>query len=243
MREPDGLSLDQVEEIEKLSLRALFTAARDFGFDAWDIFAQSNDDPKDVAEDATREMLDRLGGFGISQRIFGNVDYRKARYVVLPEYSVRQALFVDSKAEKASSTATLQMSQLSMRVRQHRGGRNVDVPGKIRVYETYDGQTYLSTILLAHYHYEANSDGTGKDRPPYKLGKLTLSAIPNGTLQDRYNPDASESIWLAGRNAPTLGEEFRVRLSFRALQEKALWRVQTITYDTTKRRISAKWSS
>lgn len=114
MREPDSLSLDEIEDIEKVSLRALFTAARDFGFDAWDVFNQSNDDPKDVAEDVTREMLDRFGGFGLSQRIFGNVDYRKTRYVVLPSYSLRQALFVDSKAEKASSTATLQMSQLSI---------------------------------------------------------------------------------------------------------------------------------
>jgi len=242
MRNPDSLSLDEIENIEKLSLRALFTAARDFGFDAWDIFSQSNDDPKDVAEDATREMLDRFGGFGISQRIFGNVDYRKARYVVLPDYSVRQALFVDSKAEKASSTATLQMSQLSMRVRQHRGGKNVDIPGKIKVYEMYEGQPFLATILLAHYHYEANSDGSGRDRPPYKVEKLTLAAIPNGRLQERYNPDASNSIWLAGRNAPTLGEEFRVRLSFRALQEKASWRIQVINYDAAKRKSYAKWS-
>src|SRR3972149_4087952 len=124
MREPDSLSLDEIEDIEKVSLRALFAAAKDFGFDAWDVFNQSNDDPKDVAEDVTREMLDRFGGFGLSQRIFGNVDYRKARYVVLPGYSVRQALFVDSKADKESSTATLQMSQLSMRVRQHRSGQN-----------------------------------------------------------------------------------------------------------------------
>lgn len=155
MREPENLELDEIESIEKLSLRALVTAAIDFGFDAWEVFHQSSDDPKDVAEDVTREMLDRLGGYGVSQRVFGNVDYRKARYVILPEFAVRQALFVDSKAEKSSTNATLQMSQLSMRVRQHRGGQNVDVPGRIAVHETYDQQSYLSTILLAHYHYEA----------------------------------------------------------------------------------------
>jgi hypothetical protein len=243
MREPATLSLDEIEDVERVSLRALFTAARDFGLDAWDIFNQSNDDPKDVAEDATREMLDRLGGFGIAQRIFGNVDYRRARYVVLPAYAVRQALFVDSKAEKASSTATLQMSQLSMRVRQHRGGGSVDVPGKIRTHEIYDKKSYLSTILLAHYHYDAHSDGSGKDRPPYVLRELTLAAIPNGRLQDRYNPDSSDTIWLAGRNAPSLGEEFRVRLSFRALEQKAPWRVQRLVYDAKKRRLSANWSS
>lgn len=239
MREPGNLDLDEIESIEKLSLRALFTAATDFGFDAWEVFHQSNDDPKDVAEDVTREMLDRLGGYGVSQRVFGNVDYRKARYVILPEFAVRQALFVDSKAEKSSTNATLQMSQLSMRVRQHRDGQNVDVPGKIAVHETYDQQFYLSTILLAHYHYEAHAIGTGKDVPPYRLLKLTLVAIPSGRLQDRYNPDHVETIWMAGRNAPSRGEDFRVRLSFSALGEKARWRVQTIEYDTNNKCILA----
>lgn len=56
----------------------------------------------------------------------------------------------------------------------------------------------------------------GKDVPPYRLLKLTLVAIPNGRLQDRYNPDHVETIWMAGRNAPSRGEDFRVRLSFSA---------------------------
>lgn len=242
MREPASLTLDEIEAIEKQSLRALFLAAVEFGFDAWDVFFQSHDDPKDVAEDVTREMLDRLGGYGATQRIFGNVDYRKARYVVLPEFAVRQALFVDSKAEKASSTATLQMSQLSMRVRQLRQGVPVDVPGKIGCIEEYERKAYLSTILLAHYHYETSEQGSGRDIPPYRLRGLTMAAIPNGQLQARYNPDPRETIWLAGRNAPTLGEEFRVRLSFSALKLKARWRVQHLDYESAKRTFSAEWS-
>lgn len=57
MREPGNLDLEEIESIEKLSLRALYTAAVDFGFDAWEVFHQSSDDPKDVAEDVTRECL------------------------------------------------------------------------------------------------------------------------------------------------------------------------------------------
>ena len=91
MRGPAQLTLGEIENIEKLSLRALFLAFCDFGFDAWEVFHQSSDDPKDIAEDATREIMDRLGGYGVSQRIYGNVDYRKARYVVLPDFAVRQA--------------------------------------------------------------------------------------------------------------------------------------------------------
>lgn len=134
------------------------------------------------------------------------------------------------------------MSQLSMRVRQHRGGQNVDVPGTIAVHETYDQRSYLSTILLAHYHYEAHGSGMGKDVPPYRLLKLTLVAIPNGRLQDRYNPDHVETIWMAGRDAPSRGEGFRVRLSFSALGARARWRVQTIEFDTNNKRTLATWN-
>ena len=109
LRDPNNLTPEEIEAIEKQSLRSLYTAAFDFGFDAFDIFAQSSDDPKDIAEDITREMLDRLGGYQLQQRILGNVDYRKARYIILSEFSVRQALFVDSKAEKSSNSATMQM--------------------------------------------------------------------------------------------------------------------------------------
>ncbi|MDQ3563724.1 MAG: SfiI family type II restriction endonuclease [Pseudomonadota bacterium] len=63
--------------------------------------------------------------------------------------------------------------------------------------------------------------------------------MPNGRLQDRYNPDHVETIWMAGRNAPSRGEDFRVRLSFSALGEKARWRVQTIEYDTNNKCILA----
>lgn len=243
VREPESLTSDEIESIEKQSLRVLFTAATDFGFDAWEIFHQSNDDPKDVAEDVTREMLDRLGGYSVLQRIFGDVDYRKARYVILPDFAVRQALFVDSKAEKdRPNSATLQMSQLSLRVRQNRAGTDVDVPGKIGVYENYDGRPYLSTILLTHYYYEGSGIRSGRDVPPYYLKKLTVAAIPNGVLQDRYNPDPINTIWRAGRDAPSRGEEFRVRLSFPKLKEKMHWRVQTVEFDRRARIASATWS-
>jgi len=99
-RLPGSLTEDEIEALEKAALRALWIAARDFSLDAWEYFRQSTDDPKDIAEDVTREMLDRMGGYQIDQRLYGNVDYRKARYAIYPDMAVRQALFVDSKAEK-----------------------------------------------------------------------------------------------------------------------------------------------
>jgi len=84
------LSPAEIEGIERLTLRWLFQAAVDFGSAATEIFHQSPDEVKDVAEDVTREMLDSLSGFNVSQRIYGTVDYKKARYIILPDMAVRQ---------------------------------------------------------------------------------------------------------------------------------------------------------
>lgn len=235
LRDPASLAEQEIEDAEKQSLRCLFQAEVDFGYDAAEIFSQSVDEVKDVAEDLTREMLDRFGGYQIAQRIFGNVDYRKARYMVFPDVSIRQALFVDSKAEKACRTATLQMSQLSMSVRQRRGGTVVEQPGKLPPISVYQGLNYLTTTLLVHYHYEDDPDGR------HILRDATLAAVPNGKLQSRYNPNADDTIWLVGRNAPTLGEDFRVRLAFAKLEGKAPWRVQRIVYNQGARRIDYGW--
>jgi len=235
LRDPNNLTPDEIEAIEKQSLRSLYTAAFDFGFDAFEIFAQSSDDPKDIAEDITREMLDRLGGYQLQQRILGNVDYRKARYIILSEFSVRQALFVDSKAEKSSSSATMQMSQLALAVRQVRGGAEVEENGDLPAISLHGGLPFITTTLLAHYNYEEELNKR------YKLKQLTLAAVPNGKLQNRYNPNSNDTIWIAGRNAPSRGEEFRVRLSFHRLKLKAAWRTQTLEYNRADRSIRSKW--
>ena len=60
---------------------------------------------------------------------------------------------------------------------------------------------------------------------------LIVACVPNGMLQARYNPDANDGIWLAGRNAPTLGEDFRVRVNYKRLRSKAPWRVEEIGLD------------
>lgn len=179
-------------------------------------------------------MLDRLGGYQVQQRILGNVDYRKARYIILPDFSVRQALFVDSKAEKSSSSATMQMSQLALTVRQVRGNSEVAQSGDLPSVSIHGGQSFITTTLLAHYYYEDHDN-------KYKLKHLTLAAVPNGILQDRYNPDSQDTIWIVGRNAPSRNEEFRVRLSFSRLKLKAPWRIQTIEYNLEERSVRSKW--
>ena len=117
-------NLPRREEIEKASLRLVVQAILDFRDDAIAIFREESDSVADIGEDITREALDRMGMSKIDQRLFGKMDYKRARYLFHPEYAIKQALFVDSKAEKISGqgTATLQTSQISMTVKQIRSG-------------------------------------------------------------------------------------------------------------------------
>ncbi|NLY76249.1 MAG: BglI family type II restriction endonuclease [Firmicutes bacterium] len=232
------LTLDEIENIEKLSMRWLYQSVLDFGFESYVIFYHSPDDVKDVAEDVTREILDRLPGFNIQQRIFGTVDYKKARYVILPHEIVRQAIFVDSKAEKDSDrTATLQKSQTSMIIKQIRNGQAVEVQGLLPSIYTHNNMQFLTSTLLLHYFY-IDDETSGR----HILQHITLCCIPNGLLQNRYNPTPNDSFWRAGRNAPTRNEEFRVRVSFNDLQQKANWRVQRIKFLPESKSVSSIWN-
>jgi len=214
---------DRLEEIEKASLRLVTQAIYDYRTIAEEIFREESDSVADIGEDITREAMDRMGMSKIDQRLFGKVDYKRACYLFHPDFAIKQALFVDSKAEKVSGQgrATLQTSQFSMVVRQVRFGGEIEVPGKLPTILTIKDEVYLTTTLFVKYNYrEQESQNI--------LESITLAAVPNGILQESYNPTAQDTIWIAVRNAPTLGEEFRVRLSFSRLKRKANWRVQKI---------------
>ena len=159
-KDPDMLSLDDIETIEELTSRWIFQAVYDFGMEAYEIFLNSPDSVKDIAEDITRELLDRLAGFNVQQRIYGTVDYKKARYVILPDQTVRQALFIDSKAEKENRSATIQMSQSSMRVRQRRSGIEINEKGFLPEISRYGGKNYLTTTGLVHFMYHDDNNGS-----------------------------------------------------------------------------------
>lgn len=222
---PEDLQRDinRLEEIEKASLRMVTQAIYDYRNEAAEIFKEEIDLVADIGEDITREALDKLGMSRIDQRLFGKIDYKRARYIFHPEYSIKQALFVDSKAEKIEGqrTATLQTSQTSMKIEQIRSGKPVSVEGKLPKILELKEQKFITTTIFVKYNYA--EDGEYK-----KLENVTIAALPNGFLQRRYNPSATNNIWLVGRNAPSRGEEFRVRLSFEKLKSKANWRVQKI---------------
>lgn len=175
--DPSTLTDEQIELIERLSMRFVYQAVRDFALEAVYIFANSPDDQTEVAEDTTREALGRLPGFPIPARIFGVMDFKRAGYTFLPEFATRQALLVDSKAEKASNVARLQTSQTSLRIRQVRQGQVIDEPGRLDAIMSLHGNPFLTTTIFVHYNYE---DRVGGGR---SLKNITLAALPNGRLQ------------------------------------------------------------
>jgi hypothetical protein len=216
--DPQSLETDpaRLEEIEKASMRLVTYAVYDFRETAADIFANEKDKVADIGEDITREALDRLGVSRIDERLFGKVDYKRARYVFHPEYALRQALFVDSKAEKIAdqTTATLQTAQTSLRIRHTRGGVPVDEAGTLPRVLVTNRASYLTTTIIVKYGYEESAVGS------YRLIAITVAALPNGMLQDFYNPSATDTIWRVGRHSPSRREAFRVRLVFGLLKAK-----------------------
>lgn len=223
--DPENLitNLDLLEGIEKGSLRLVVQALCDFRATAVEIFQREKDLAADIGEDITREALDRIGMSKIDVRLFGKIDYKRARYAFNRDYAIRQALFVDSKAEKTEgqATATLQTAQTSMRIRHVRQRREVDVPGKLPTAIPTEKGKLLTTTIFVKYNYRVL-------RAKNRLETITVAALPSGMLQEHYNPTAHDTIWRAGRNAPSRGEAFRVRLVFALLKDKMNWRVQHI---------------
>lgn len=222
--------LEKVERLEQVVMSMFVQAITDYRKDAVTIFQEETDSPQDIAEDVTREAIKSMGVPGIRDRLYGKVDVKKPIYVFLPEPKM-VALMLDAKAEKKNGdrTATIQMSQTSMHVRMRRANKEVDEPGKLEKTIKRTGRTYQVVTVIAKYVYEK----IGKSQ---QLHSIIVACIPNGVLQDKYNPTSSDTIWLAGRNAPTLGEDFRVRLSYKKLRDKAMWRVQEIDLPSRRKK-------
>ncbi len=210
------MTLDQMEHLERTAFSMVVQAFTDYHQTASTVFQEETDLPQDIAEDVTREAIESMGLSGVGDRLYGKVDYKKAIYVFLPEARA-VALMLDAKAEKGNGSATLQMSQISMRVRMRRAGLVVDEPGHLEQEIVRNKRTFYVVTVIAKFLYT--------DKATRTLERIILACIPNGKLQDRYNPTPTDTIWRAGRDAPTRGEDFRVRLVYEALRAKAAWRV------------------
>lgn len=221
-----------MEQLEKTVLAMVVQALKDYLSDAVIIFREETDLPQDIAEDITREALERMGLSGPGDRLYGKVDVKKAIYVFLPKVHP-VALMLDAKAEKPNGdrAAVIQMSQTSMRVRMCRKGQAIDEAGKLEREIIRDGRSFYVATVIAKFIYQDLDEAPILYEEPNgvrRLLRVVVAAIPNGQLQERYNPTADDTIWRVGKDAPTLGEKFRVRLNYELLHAKAPWRVQEI---------------
>lgn len=220
------INIPSIENVEQAAMHLVVRSVKDFLPEAIEIFRKETDLPQDVAEDCTMEALQTLGASNLHQRLFGKIDYKKAIWLFFPDREQAVALFVDSKAEKpeGASTATIQLSQTSMEIRMIRSGEIVKEKGLLPTsIQSANGELQVVTIFVK-YVYSPLENTTG-----YILHKIIVFCLPSGELQSRYNPDENRSFWRAGRNAPTLGEEFRVRVKLQSLKEFADWRVVEVS--------------
>lgn len=219
------MTLDELEQVEQTTLEMVVQALTDYGQQAKTIFQEETDLPQDIAEDVTREAVESMGMPSLGHRLYGKVDFKKAIYVFLPA-AMPVALMLDAKAEKPNGnrTATIQMSQTSMRVRMRHGDAFIDEAGLLDQTILRGGKELQVVTVVAKYVYAEHGDS-------HRLQRIIVAGIPNGRLQQRYNPSADDTIWLVGRNAPTRGEDFRVRLSYPRLSSKVAWRVREIPID------------
>lgn len=215
------MDLDRLEKLEETALSMVAQALEDYKDRAREIFKAETDLPQDIAEDVTKEALEEMQLPRIDLRLYGKVDIKKAIYVFLPS-AIPVALMLDTKAEKGDeSTATIQKTQTSMCIRMVQAGKTVNEQGTLEKTINRDGKVLQTVTIITKYIYTEQSNG-------YALCKIIIACIPNGQLQERYNPDTHNTIWRVGRNAPTRGEEFRVRLKFKDLKLLADWRVREI---------------
>jgi len=214
---------DILERVERTAFSIVTTAIENYKDEITKMFREEDDKPQDIAEDAMREAIEELGVSKIRERLYGRVDVKKAIFVFLPE-AIPVALMVDAKAEKHNGdrTATMQMSQMSMRVRVRRKDTSMDERGKLDTELKRKNRTLHVVTIVVKFSYVERDDGH------HDVKNITLACIPSGRLQDRYNPNADDGIWLMGRDSPQRGEDFRIRVSFEKLTAKAAWRVHGI---------------
>ena len=231
------INYERIEQIEMTAFAMVVQALNDYIIEAVQTFRNETDKPQDIAEDVTREALDAMQLPRINTRLYGKVDIKKAIYVfrpheipkappysmpTIPPEGIRVALMLDVKAEKTDeNTVTIQMSQTSMRVKMIRGGKLFDEKGLLEEFIEPEGKMLRTVTIIVKYIYGEREGG-------FTLKKIVAVCLPNGQLQEKYNPDAQHTIWGPGKNAPTRREEFRARVKLRELKKITPWRVYEI---------------
>lgn len=231
------LSGDELESVEKETLRTIVQALQQYSREAKQIFdtteAASFTEVIVLAEDLTQYALEVAEIYPINKRFAGFIDYKRARWLPTPYGLIPQVLLVDAKASKENYRDTLQQSQLPMHAEfRLRGGGvallDAGVPPHLEIEAANGILTALTTELLVHFYYtDLNPSVAGRFRD---LKAIFVLAIPHGSLKQKYNPDPDTTFFGQGKHSPKRGEDPRIRIYFDKFKAACPWRLQELTY-------------
>lgn len=235
-----NLSDDEIEAIEKQTLRVIVQAMQEYSREAKDIFdntpAHSKSEVIVLAEDLVQYALEVAEVYPINKRFAGFIDYKRVRWLPTPFGLLPQVLLVDAKASTENNRETLQQSQLPMDAEFQSQGKvhtlAAGVPPHMDIAGT-GGSTLVAvtTSLFVHFYYEENV-GTTPPRPPYRnLKGIFALAIPHARLKNRYNPSAQVTFFGQGKHSPSREELPRIRVYFTRLLKMCPWRFQQLHFE------------
>jgi hypothetical protein len=233
-----NLSSEQLERIEKQTLRTIVQALQQYSREAKHIFdtteAVSRSEVTVLAEDLTQYALEVAEIYPINVRFPGFIDYKRIRWLPTVYGLMPQILLVDAKAAKERNRDTLQQSQLPMDAdfRSSRSSQVYHLDARVPHHQEIEAANgtlaAVTTSFLVHFYYK-NLDPPVGGRYRNLLGIFAL-AIPHGSLKSKYNPDPDTTFFGKGKESELRGEDPRIRIYFAKFKAACPWRLQELTY-------------
>ncbi len=238
------LTANQLEDIEKQTLRNIVQALQDYSKEAKEIFdntkAPSPTEVTPLAEDLVQYALEVAEWFPINRRFAGFIDYKRIRWCPTHFGIFPQVLLVDAKASTENNRDTLQQSQLPMDaeflVRDKNGVESVAyLPAGVPPHEkivAYNDQELLAVTSSAfiHFYYTDNKTDT---RPFRCLHAINVLMLPHQNLKHKYNPNPETTFFGQGKHFSARMEKERIRVYYARLRSMCPWRLQELRYDET----------
>jgi hypothetical protein len=230
------LKADEIELLEKQTLRMIVQALQEYSGEARSIFentaAPSDNEVIVLAEDLVQYALEVAECYPINKRFAGFIDYKRVRWMPTPYGLFPQVLLVDAKASTENNRETLQQSQLPMDAEFVSNGQPrrlpAGIPPHLEIESATGGRLYaITTSAFIHYYYEK----LGPGGPPYRrLRSIFALMIPHQLLKGRYNPAPGRTFFGQGKHSPARGEVPRIRVYFARLRSMCPWRLQELKF-------------
>ena len=243
------LSLDQMEAIEKLTLRTIVQALQQYSAEARTIFettdAVSDQEVIVLAEDLVQYALEVAEFYPIDRRYAGFIDYKRVRWLPTPFGLFPQVLLVDAKASTENGRDTLQASQLPMDAEFRSADGNIHhMPAGVLPHmeipsTSGDPLLAVTTSIFVHFYYEKASADPERVRT---LKDIYLLSLPHQRLKGRYNPDPDTTFFGQGKHSPARNEIPRIRVYFGRLKTMCPWRLQRLTFREGEFYTAPVWS-